>query len=184
MKEPNDIGHNFTMSILLINRKYKGYNTIKSYEYIITSEKLYSNTFNEKEIKRLNKIPINTITLQNYTDTSCKYALDDAIKENTVEAYENYLDLYKITPYNYKISAIEKRDIAAFKIATAANSEESYQYFISKYPNAIQINEATSKRNERAFEKVKSLNTLEAYQNFINLYPNASQITEAISKRN
>ena len=184
LKEPNDIGHNFTMSILLINRKYKGYNTIKSYEYIITSEKLYSNTFNEKEIKRLNKIPINTITLQNYKDTICKYALDDAIKENTVEAYENYLDLYKITPYNYKISAIEKRDIAAFKIATAANSEESYQYFISKYPNAIQINEATSKRNERAFEKVKSLNTLEAYQNFINLYPNASQITEAISKRN
>ena len=179
LKEPNDIGHNFTMSILLINRKYKGYNTIKSYEYIITSEKLYSNTFDEKEIKRLNKIPINTITLQNYTDTICKYALDDAIKENTVEAYENYLDLYKITPYNYKISAIEKRDIAAFKIATAVNSEESYQYFISKYPNAIQINEATSKRNERAFDLAKTADNINDYKKFISNYQKAKEVKEA-----
>ena len=65
LKEPNDIGHNYIMALLLINRKYKGYDAPKSYEYIIKSENLYRNTFDEKEIKKLTKIPINAIVFQN-----------------------------------------------------------------------------------------------------------------------
>lgn len=184
LKEPNDIGHNYIMALLLINRKYKGYDAPKSYEYIIKSENLYRNTFDEKEIKRLNKIPINTIVFQNYTDTICKNALDDAFEKNTLEAYQNYLDFYKNSPTNYKNKAILKRDVEAYKIATSSNSVESYQYFISKYPNAIQINDATAKRNSLAFEKAKFINSVEAYQNFIDLYPKAFEINEATLKRN
>ena len=184
IKEPKDVGHNFTMAMLLINRKYKGFNTSKSYEYLIISENLYSNIVDEKVIKNLNKIPIDKVVFLNYTDTICKYALDDAITLNNLEVYEKYLEFYKKTPLNYKNILIQNRNILAFKIAATANTVESFQYFITRYPDASQIIEAISKRNERAFEKVKSLNTLEAYQNFINLYPNASQITEAISKRN
>ena len=184
IKEPKDVGHNFTMAMLLINRKYKGFNTSKSYEYLIISENLYSNIVDEKVIKNLNKIPIDKVVFLNYTDTICKYALDDAITLNKLEVYEKYLEFYKKTPLNYKNILIQNRNILAFKIAATANTVESFQYFITRYPDASQIIEAISKRNERAFEKVKSLNTLEAYQNFINLYPNASQITEAISKRN
>ena len=184
IKEPKDVGHNFTMAMLLINRKYKGFNTSKSYEYLVISENLYSNIVDEKVIKNLNKIPIDKVVFLNYTDTICKYALDDAITLNNLEVYEKYLEFYKKTPLNYKNILIQNRNILAFKIAATANTVESFQYFITRYPDASQIIEAISKRNERAFEKVKSLNTLEAYQNFINLYPNASQITEAISKRN
>ena len=184
IKEPKDVGHNFTMAMLLINRKYKGFNTSKSYEYLIISENLYSNIVDEKVIKNLNKIPIDKVVFLNYTDTICKYALDDAITLNKLEVYEKYLEFYKKTPLNYKNILIQNRNILAFKIAATANTVESFQYFITRYPDASQIIEAISKRNERAFEKVKSLNTLEAYQNFINLYPNASQITEAMSKRN
>ena len=184
IKEPKDVGHNFTMAMLLINRKYKGFNTSKSYEYLIISENLYSNIVDEKVIKNLNKIPIDKVVFLNYTDTICKYALDDAITLNNLEVYEKYLEFYKKTPLNYKNILIQNRNILAFKIAATANTVESFQYFITRYPDASQIIEAISKRNERAFEKVKSLNTLEAYQNFINLYPNASQITEAMSKRN
>jgi outer membrane protein OmpA-like peptidoglycan-associated protein len=184
LKEPNDLGHNYSLAMLLINRNYKGYNPSKSYEYILISDKLYSNVLDEKELKRINKIPINSIILKNYTDTICKFALRDAIIENTLEVYEKYLDFYKIAPYNYKNSAIEKRDIAAFKTASATNSVESYQYFISKYSNASQINEAKARRNSLAFEKAKLFNTIEAYQDFINTYPEAIEINEATSKRN
>ncbi len=179
LKEPNDIGHNFTLAILLINRNFKGYNAPKSYEYIIESEKLYFNTYDFKEIKRLNKIPIDKIIIQNYTDTICKYALDDAIKKNSVEVYENYLEFYKNTPNNYKISAIEKRDIAAFIIASAENSVESYQYFISTYPSAIQISEATSKRNERAYTIAKTADNIADYKSFISKYPSATEVKQA-----
>ena len=184
LKEPNDIGHNYIMALLLINRKYKGYDAPKSYEYIIKSENLYRNTFDEKEIKKLTKIPINAIVFQNYTDTICKNALDDAFEKNTLDAYENYLDFYRNSPTNYKNKAILKRDVEAFKIAAASNSVESYQYFISKYTNAIQINDATARRNSLAFEKAKSINTVDAYQNFIDIYPKAIEINEATLKRN
>ena len=179
LKEPNDIGHNYTMAILLINRKHKGYNVSRSYEYLITSNNLYTNIYDEKEIKKLNKIPINTIIFQNYTDTICKYALEEAIAVNTIEGYEKYLDFYKTTPYNYKNTAIINRDIAAFKIATATNSVESYQYFISKYSNAIQINVATSKRNECAFNIAKTADNINDYKSFINKYPSATEVNQA-----
>ena len=179
LKEPNDIGHNYTMAILLINRKHKGYNVSRSYEYLITSNNLYTNIYDEKEIKKLNKIPINTLVFQNYTDTICKYALEEAIAVNTIEGYEKYLDFYKTTPYNYKNTAIINRDIAAFKIATAANSVESYQYFISKYSNAIQINVATSKRNECAFNIAKTADNINDYKSFINKYPSATEVNQA-----
>ena len=179
IKEPNDIEHNFTLAILLINRNFKGYNAPKSYEYIIKSEKLYSNTYDSKEIIRLNKIPIDQIIIQNYTDTICKYALDDAIKKNSVEEYENYLEFYKNTPNNYKISAIENRDIAAFIIASAENSVESYQYFISTYPSAIQISEATSKRNELAYTIAKTADNIADYKSFISKYPSATEVKQA-----
>ena len=87
IKEPKDVGHNFTMAMLLINRKYKGFNTSKSYEYLIISENLYSNIVDEKVIKNLNKIPIDKVVFLNYTDTICKYALDDAITLNKLEVY-------------------------------------------------------------------------------------------------
>ena len=179
IKEPNDIEHNFTLAILLINRNFKGYNAPKSYEYIIKSEKLYSNTYDSKEIIRLNKIPIDQIIIQNYTDTICKYALDDAIKKNSVEEYENYLEFYKNTPNNYKISAIENRDIAAFIIASAENSVEAYQYFISTYPSAIQISEATSKRNELAYTIAKTADNIADYKSFISKYPSATEVKQA-----
>ena len=179
LKEPNDIGHNYTMAILLINRKHKGYNVSRSYEYLITSNNLYTNIYDEKEIKKLNKIPINTLVFQNYTDTICKYALEEAIAVNTIEGYEKYLDFYKTTPYNYKNTAIINRDIAAFKIATATNSVESYQYFISKYSNAIQINVATSKRNECAFNIAKTADNINDYKSFINKYPSATEVNQA-----
>jgi hypothetical protein len=176
VKEPKDVGLNYALAVLLINRKYKGYNASKSYEYLIISNNLYANTIDEKEIKSLNKIPINRIVFQNYTDTICKYALEDAIAENTVAVYEKYLDFYKNTPYNYKNTAIEKRDIAAYKIATATNTVESFQYFISKYPFANQIAGATSKRNSLAFEIAKSADGIGDYKRFINKYPTATEV--------
>ena len=176
VKEPKDVGLNYALAVLFINRKYKGYNASKSYEYLIISNNLYANTIDEKEIKILNKIPINIIVFQNYTDTICKYALDDAIAENTVAVYEKYLDFYKNTPNNYKNTAIEKRDIAAYKIATATNTVESFQYFISKYPLANQIAGATSKRNSLAFEIAQSADGVGDYKRFINKYPTATEV--------
>lgn len=181
-KEPNDVVLNYVMSRLLMSRNYKSYNTAKSYEYLTKAELLYPNIINDKEIKDLNKIPINASVFLNYIDTVCCYALEDAIEKNTVESYENYLSYYFRTNPEYKKSAIEKRDIAAYQIATTENTVESFEKFIFKYPNAKQIKEAVSKRDALAYALASETNTITSYKEFIKNYPDALQVKEAWEK--
>ena len=60
-KKPDDIGLNFTMAVLLIERKNKNYNPEEAYIFLMKSRSLYDNSINEQEIKRLNKIPISVL---------------------------------------------------------------------------------------------------------------------------
>lgn len=183
-KDSNDIALNYTMSTLLLKRKNKGYNSAKSYQYLTKTESLYANLTDKKEINRLNKIPINTDVIQSYLDTICRYALTDASVKNTVESYENYLSYYTRMTSEYRNTAVEKRDIAAFKIASKENTVESYEKFISNYPDAKQFREAINKRDVAAFRVATKENTIESYQKFISNYPDAKQFNEAVTIRN
>ena len=181
-KEPNDIVLNYAMSSLLMKRKYKAYNTAKSYEYLTKAERLYANIDDERQINKLNKIPINSSIILNHLDTICRYALDDAIETNTVGSYENYLYYFTRASTNYQNSAIVKRDIAAFLIATTENTVESFENFILKYPKANQISEAISKRNALAYSRAMITNTISSYKAFIHKYSDASEVKEAWEK--
>ncbi len=179
IKEPKSVELNFAMAILLINRKYSGYNASKSYEYLTVSKNIHSNIFDDKSLKSLNKIPINLDIFYNYTDTICRYALDDAIAVNSVEIFDRYIDFYKNSPVKYIEKAITYRFIAAFTIAMSENTVESFQFFISKYPDAPQLKQATIKRNALAFEIVKQNNNIPDYKEFTVKYPDAIEISEA-----
>ena len=179
LKNPYDVGLNYAMAILLIKRNYVEYNPKKAYEYLLKSKSLYEKTSDDKELKSLNKIPINQSLFQSYTDTICGYALEDVIAVNNVETYEKYLSLYKTAYPVYKNKAIENRDIAAFKTACETNSVESYQFFISHYPDAKQKNDGVLKRNALAFEQAKAIDNIDRYKEFINKCPNAEEINQS-----
>ena len=181
-KEPNDIASNYAMSRLLMERKFNGYNTSKSYEYLIKTEQLFGYTHDEKEIKNLNNIPLNSGVILNYLDTICQYALDDAVEINTVVSFEYYLSYFKKANTYYKNTAILKRDTAAFLICTNQNTLESFENFILNYPDALQISEAIAKRNYLAYEQAIATNTIASYKAFINKYPNAKEVKEAWEK--
>ncbi len=119
-KEPNDLVLNYAMSILLMKRKYKDYNTAKSYEYLTKAERLYANIDDETQINKLNKIPINSSVILNHLDTICIYALDDAIETNTVESFENFI--LKYPKANQISEAISKRNALAYSRAMITNT--------------------------------------------------------------
>lgn len=178
-KTPNDIEENYSLARLLIRRNYKGYNPEKSYDYLQKSKKLFENITVERDLKKFSKIPISKELYQDYTDTICRHALENAEVKNLLATYERYLTYYLEAPENYKQRAAELRNIAAFVIACEINTVESYQDFITKYSSAIQTNGAVLRRNALAFNRAKSVDNIGGYKAFIASYPNAEEINQA-----
>ena len=71
-QSPNDVEENFAMAVMLSKRNYSGFNTEKSYEHLIKSATNFRQIKDDKEIKRLAKIPITEDDFNNMTDTICR----------------------------------------------------------------------------------------------------------------
>ena len=104
-------------------------------------------------------------------------AFDKAKSLNTLEAYQNFINLYPNAIQN--VEAISKRNERAFEKVKSLNTLEAYQNFINLYPNASQITEAISKRNERAFDLAKTADNINDYKKFISNYQKAKEVKEA-----
>jgi outer membrane protein OmpA-like peptidoglycan-associated protein len=179
LKQPNDVGLNYEMAVLLTQKGYAKYSPESAYMFLMKTMSLYENTTDPKVLKSLEKIPINKTQFQNYTDTICRHALEEAINVNSVEAYEEFLNYFKTSPVVYINRATSNRDIAAFLLACEKHTVTAYQTFITKYPNAVQIGEAIKKRDQLAFGIAKGIDKIESYKEFINKYPEALEVNEA-----
>jgi outer membrane protein OmpA-like peptidoglycan-associated protein len=182
-KKPDDIELNYTKARLLIKQNYKGYNTHDAYYFINKSIFQFQSLNDEKEIKSLNKIPINDHILQLYSDTICRLALNDVIAKDEISSYENYLEYYKTASSGLISKCIEYRNSKAFNIACDLNTVESYDFFIQKYSHSLQYDDAIKRRDLVAFNNACNSNTVDSFQSFIDTYPNAIQKSEAILKR-
>ncbi len=182
LKTPDDIVLNYTMSTLLVKRKFKKYNCEKAYEYLTKTKTLYLKITYESEIVKLNKSSVNKKSIDDLTDTICRTALEDAIILNTVDGYQRYLDFYLLAAWRLSEKAVDKRNIVAYAIASKLNTVESYQYFITKYPSAAQLFDAKRKRNALAFAKAKGIDNIISYEIFISEYPEAIEKKQAVER--
>ena len=151
-KNVDDVEFNFYKAYLLYQREYEGYDPVEAYKCLQTCESYYPQ-LDEKTQNKLNTVPINMEVFEKYYDTICRYALKDAIKANTYEAYQNYLFFYRKASEEYKSEARMYRNIEAYKMAIAKNTEEAYANFIKTYPDAQQVPDATKRRDEKGMEK-------------------------------
>lgn len=178
-KKPDDVILNFAMANLLMQREYSGYDSKIAYDYLTRSQLLYDNVTDKKDLKELYKIPINSSIILSLNDSICKFALEDVTKLDRVDEYESYLNYFILASDILKDEAKAKRNIVAYNKACLINTVESYQNFLSSYPEAAQQKDAKSKRNALAFESTLSVNTIGAYKNFINTYTGAAEVNEA-----
>lgn len=175
-KNPNDIELNYYKARLYMEPGYKNYNTKLSYKLFVDTRSSYRKINDEKEQKKLGKIPLDTDVLNKYIDTVCMRALDDAIKLNTEEVYLDYLSYYSLMSTKCNKTATENRNKVAYANACKDNTAESFQKFMTKYPNAEQYNLAKNKRNALEFNSAKELDKIESYKTFIAKYPDADEV--------
>ncbi|MEI6555858.1 MAG: hypothetical protein WCL70_09730 [Paludibacter sp.] len=179
LKTPDMLEANYAMSILNFKRRYLKYSPEKAYEYLNKSKAIFEKITNDGDLKRLSKIPITKESFQNYNDTICRMAMEDAISKNDVKVYQNYLKYYLLAPKTYITKITENRNALAFLRASTDNTEESFNGFIAEFPDAVQLSDATQKRNNLAYEKAKKADKIEAYDEFIKKYPAASEVNPA-----
>ena len=183
LKLPDDITINHIHALLFCSRAFKKYNIDNAYEYIILTQKLYANLSDQKKIDKLQKNDVNSSSLSNDLQVICQKALDDAITKNTINNYQYYLDFYTGAKIDLRSAAKSKRNELAFKKALSTNTVQSFQSFITTYPDAKEVSKAISNRNQLAYKKAEQINTIGSYQTFINTYPDAIEIAKAIEKR-
>ncbi|MEI6754274.1 MAG: hypothetical protein WCK78_14050 [Paludibacter sp.] len=179
LKNPDNVEANYAMGVMNIKRRYFKYSPEKSYEYMNKAKSLFEKITTESDLKKLNKIPISNESFQNYNDTICRFAMEDAISKNDVKVYQDYLKYYLLAPKTYITKVTENRNALAFLKASTDNTEESFNTFIASYPDAAQMNDAVQKRNSLAFEKAKNADKIEAYDEFVKKYPAAKEISAA-----
>ena len=174
-KKPEDTELNYVMALLLINRQYSAYSPKSAYEYLLKSKQYFDNTTDIKKLEKLNKIPLNQSIYEDYTDSVCRYALEDAIRTNKLDSYQKFLDYYKTAPLYQQQKATENINRIAFRKTKVLDNIESYTLFIAQYPDANETKQATERIHKLAFDKAKIANSSAFLKAFIDEYPQSKQ---------
>jgi outer membrane protein assembly factor BamD (BamD/ComL family) len=154
------------------------FNLDKSYfefqKLVITLDKL---SLNEK--LNQNELKITKKKIEILSDSIFTYGLQIAANNHTELSYINFLQNFDLAPLNFKIIAIEKRNLCAFDEAKKKNTIMSFQSFVDKYPESELARIAIIRRDSIAFLDAKNTNSVDSIKQFINKYPKSNFISEA-----
>lgn len=160
------------------------FNPIEAQEQCIKALQIYKGVSDIGKLEKLDEIPINLKAFRILNDSISKGGLLQAKQINSEQSYIDYLAAFSsITDTDMKF-AVSERNRLAFISAKSENTELSFQKFIDKYPQAIEVSESKALRNQVAFSTANAINSIEGYDDFLRKYPEAKEINLALSKRN
>ncbi len=179
-KTPNSIENLYFAAVVSSKSKAgKFYSSQKAYDYYIKAKAEYVKEIDEKKLAKLDKIPINYTSFRILSDSIYVGGFANAIKSNTEEGFIEFLSYFSEATETYKNKAVIERNRLAFEKSKIINNIASFQNFIEKYPNAIEVSQAWKGIHTLTFQEVLTKNTIEGYQEFISKYPSAIQVSEA-----
>ena len=175
-----DILANYGLAILNSNSLYPEKDFFKAYFYINTTDTL----FNNADIKDQGKVDkyLTKDTILYFKEKIESKLLEFVGKENNLEVTDKFLSECKNSQHYSNIVLLKYQQ--EYKLALTTNTIESFETFISKFPKAIEIQDAQTNIHILAFAKAKLQNTEDALNDFIKKYPSANQLNEAIELRN
>ena len=176
-KEPDATVY-YAAYVLYSTTGFSGYDVPMAYDYLCTSNDLFSQADEKKHEKLVKHGYSSTVYTSQYARIS-GMALEAAIALNTIGAYDEFLSHFShATPDQIK-DATDRRNALAFADAQSENTVAAYNKFIQKYPRATEVTQAKKARNALAYKEAESLGSINAFENFIATYPQASEVAQA-----
>ena len=180
LKDPIDMESLYFSAVIKCKRESgKYFNPEEAYSLFLKASSLYYEYNDQIQNQKIDKIPINNEVLIALGDSIFSAALILAEKVNTEEVYVDYLNKYSKATSFYKSKAINERNRLAYATASELNTIESYNLFISKFPNAMQADYAWKNIYDLAYESAKIENTITGYEKYISDYPKSQHLSEA-----
>jgi len=111
-QNPNDCALNYAAGSLYFEKEYSKFDYQKAYDYLKKSKNAYNAT---KDKSKLLKAGLSANNINKKILTVTQYALDQTMKINSAEAYEQFLSYYDLAPQNQRKIAENKSIIYTFR---------------------------------------------------------------------
>jgi len=173
-KSPESIPVNYLLARVYHQEGFLSYSIRKAYDHIKATDRFYT-TFQDSLEKEKYKIYYNITPLSIRAECNiiCKKAFDIAVSENTIFAYEHFIDSYPDSP-ELTHRATDIRDSLVFQQVEIADSYDAYFEFAEKYPGSRQYPIAKDRYERILFKNKTADGTPGSYYSFIGEHPENS----------
>ena len=154
---------------------------VKAYTYACACHDVYK-ALPEKETAKLDKDGLTCAVIAEAIHSCCEMARDAARKQDKVEEYQRFLDIYTRCGAAMTAEVTAWRNTAAFRNASATNTIDAYESFMKRYPEAEQVSQAQSRVHEIAYRDAVRTNRQTALTDYIKRYPYSPYLLEALNK--
>jgi hypothetical protein len=172
----------YALSQLYRSEGYQGYNIERAYSLLKRAQTAYP-TLSTHGKSMMIRHGVNPARMQRELHELSILALDEAIRQNTIDAYRHFLLFYNDDLDDLQFQRAQNGiNALGFFIAKQQNSEESFDRFMRDHPDAIEYNEAKFLRCQAAYRHAERENTIEAYTRVLALYPDGPDAPETRSR--
>ncbi len=178
-KNPDDIEANFYKAAINIHKKNENLNSDVAYRYALIADSLYALVTDKEEIKDLKKKKISKSGINSSISKAMSLRYSQAVKDNTLEAYQNLLSDMPNADEGFKQRVHDKIELIHFNNIQDKNSIAAYQQFLDTHPQSAATEKAKARISELAFDKAAHSNTKKSYKDFVDTYPDSKEFSEA-----
>jgi len=175
--EPGNPAAAYGLAKYFAMRDNKAYNLDSAIAYIKLAAAKMPLPTEDKNGKKWVSLGVRDYTIQTLQKSINFEAYSQAEKENTLEAYQHFVDLY--TDPSFLEQAVNFRNQKAFMRALSLKTPEALNDFIQKYPQATEAKEAKERYEKMLYEQTTADRTFQSYKKYLDLYPQGAYVAEA-----
>lgn len=175
--EPNNAAANYGLAKFYSYKDNKAYNLDSANVYILRALKRLPINPEEKEGKKFLALGVRDYTIQALYKTINFEAYAKAERENTLESYQHFLNVY--TDTIMREQALNFRNQKAYMRALSLKTVQALEEFMKQYPEAEQVKEAKERYEKMLYDETTADKTYQAYKKYIDTYPTGKFFSEA-----
>ncbi len=170
----------YGLAQLYLTPQFSGYEPDSAMSYIGQADEAYR-ALGYKEKSKIQK-DVNISLFRKLKKQIAQKASERAKEENTLEAYQHFLDFYPKPGYKLASEMTKSRNKLAFDAAKAEGTWEAWAALIDQYgPSLKEKNPERNKEAEMAlFETYHAAKGLQSYDSFVVLYPKNIYVRDSL----
>lgn len=175
--EPENAAVNYGLSKYFSLHDNAAFHLDSANKYILLAAKKIPLNPDDKETKKLANLGVRDYTIQTLQKSINFEAYQQAEKENSLESYQHFLDLYTDVPLREQ--ATNFRNQKAYMRAMSLKTPEAIAEFIKKYPDAAELKEAKERYEKMLYDLTTADGTFQSFKKYLDNYPKGAYVDEA-----